>query len=135
MGLRLKNGTLIIIDHKSGRVKPVYEFGTQLNVYSIMGLAHFPEATQVQCAIHFMAEESIQWDKPHTPTHIIETLQPWLIDYLNKSTEAVEGFLPRKQTLCNWCEYKAICTEWNKNGEIESKTTNPAEQALETESA
>lgn len=113
MGMLVNNDRLIVIDHKSGRVKPVSEFGTQLDIYTLMAHAHYPEVKSVQCAINFLAVERVVWNPPRTKETIITVLRPWLLSSLNTCAKNVEGFSPHIGRHCNWCEYADICPEQN----------------------
>jgi len=111
MGILLENGYLIIIDHKSGRLRPMTYYGTQLDVYSIMSHAHFPEVKGVQCALNFMANDQVKWGKPKTAEYITQVLRPWLIKYLNDRASSVASFAAKLGTHCKWCDYRDICPD------------------------
>jgi len=110
-GLLLESGALLIIDHKSGRQRSLENYLTQLNVYSVMGVVMYPVAKSVQCALNFMATESIVWGTARSNTYVTGVLQPWLQSYLNKQAVSVSSFSPRTGWHCKWCDYRKICTE------------------------
>ena len=114
--LLLESGQVVIIDHKSGRKKPVDNYATQLDTYAVLALAHYPQATAVQCAIHFMAHEKVEWYVLRKRTDIVSLLQPWLVDTLNKRANGLEGFRPIvKRWTCGWCDFRKVCPEGNSN--------------------
>ena len=113
MGLLVNDDRLIVIDHKSGRVKPLSEYGVQLDVYTIMGQAHYPQIKSTQCAIHFVAESKLTWSKPKNAEHIVNVLRPWLLNYLTSRAEDATTEAPRVGRHCNWCEYRRLCSAWN----------------------
>ena len=108
-------GALVIIDHKSGKKKSVREYGAQLDIYKVMGLAHVPEAKSIQCAIHFLVDGDVVWEAPNKPSRIRELLQPWLIRYLSGCHDGLEGFEPKVSYLCNWCDFQSHCPEGGKS--------------------
>lgn len=111
MGLLLESGFLVIIDHKSGRLRPMSYYGTQLDVYAVMAHAYYPEVRGVQCALNFMASEKVTWGNPKSIKHIVEVLQPWLITYLNTRAESLVGYPARQGFHCRWCDYSSACPE------------------------
>ena len=119
--LVLDSGQVIIIDHKSGKKKPVSNYATQLDTYAIFALAHYPNAKAVQCAIHFMAHEKVEWYVVRKRADILSLLHPWLLDLLTKRATGLEGFSPvvRRWT-CGWCDFLKVCPEGKQsNGQRE----------------
>jgi ATP-dependent exoDNAse (exonuclease V) beta subunit len=117
----LDNGQAVIIDHKSGKKKPVESYATQLDTYAILALAHHPEIKAVQCAIHFMAHEKVEWYVLRRRDDIQSLLHPWLVGLLNKRTEGLRDYLPIvKRWTCGWCDFLKVCPEGNQqDGERE----------------
>lgn len=109
LSLFLDSGYVIIIDHKSGRLRPTQYYRTQLDFYSIMALAHFPEAKGVQCALNYLGADKVIWGTPLTSSHIRKTLHPWLAQYLTSRAERVLTPTPHVSPLCGWCDYEDIC--------------------------
>lgn len=110
-------GYVIIIDHKSGKKKPVNKFALQLDTYIVMAHAHFPECKGVQAALHFVAHSDIKWDTPRKPAQITKVLRPWLKNHLITATNHVTERTTHTGWWCNWCEFKPQCPAWNENGE------------------
>jgi len=124
MGLVLESGHVIIIDHKTGRVRPAAYYKTQLQFYTVMALAHFPDLKGVQCALHYVAHSKLEWSNPVKPSYIRGVLQPWLIDYLNKKSERADTLEASIGKHCDWCDFRSICTVRGPNvktGKGESK--------------
>lgn len=122
MGLLLKSGQLIIIDHKSGRLRPIKYYGTQLDIYSVMAQAHYPEVQGVQCALNFMAADKVSWGSHQSTKHITSILRPWLVKYLNRRATNLKDFAAKPGRLCSWCDYKTICPELGGNGKAGEAT-------------
>lgn len=119
--LLLDNGQAVIIDHKSGKKKPVESYSTQLDTYAILALANNPEIKAVQCAIHFMAHEKVEWYVLRRRDDIQSLLHPWLVSLLNKRATGLEGYNPVvKRWTCGWCDFLKVCPEGNQqDGERE----------------
>lgn len=117
MGLVLESGHVIIIDHKTGRVRPAAYYQTQLQFYTVMSLAHFPDLKGVQCALHYVAHGKLEWSNPVKPSYIKDVLQPWLIDYLNRKSERADTIAPTVGNHCKWCDFRSICTVRGPNVE------------------
>lgn len=109
MGLELQNDYVIVIDHKSGRVRPASYYKTQLDFYTVMALAVFPHLKGVQCALHYVAHGKLEWGSPVKPQYIREVLQPWLLSYLNKKSERIDTAIATPGMHCRWCDYRDIC--------------------------
>lgn len=115
LGLCLVNGYVIIIDHKSGRVRPAQYYRTQLDFYSIMALAQYPDAKGVQCALNYLAADKVVWNAPIRSDYIRKMLQPWLLDYLAARTKNAANPVPRTGVHCRWCDYKKLCPAWGSD--------------------
>lgn len=120
MGILLENGYLVIIDHKSGRLRPMSYYGSQLDIYAVMAHAHYPEVKGVQCALNFMAHDQVEWGKPKSAQFIVEVLRPWLIKYLNDRAQGLEEFPARVGNHCRWCDYRDVCPEQVSDGNGEN---------------
>lgn len=108
----LEDGHVVIIDHKSGKLKPISAFNKQLNIYTLLTYAKYQETTGLQCAINFMAHDKIDWGEPRKPGYVTKVLQPWFMTYLNTQVQRLKGFEARVSPLCGWCDYRDICPEW-----------------------
>lgn len=101
---------LIIIDHKSGKQRDLEHYTSQLKVYAVMGLARFPEARGVQCAINFVMPDQLVWGKFASAAKIREEYVPWMQEYLTTvCAELLKAPAPNKTKLCDWCGYRPIC--------------------------
>jgi hypothetical protein len=109
LAVLLRSGQLLIVDHKSGRPASVTKYMTQLDVYATMGLSKLPQVTAVQCGVHFLKNEKLDWAAVRTPDYIRTILRPWLRDFLNQRALGLEGYAPSVGRHCAWCDYKQIC--------------------------
>lgn len=109
MSLVLDSGHVIIIDHKTGRLRAPSYYQTQLDFYTVMALAHFPDLKGVQCALHYVAHGRLEWGNPVKPAHIRDVLQPWVLSFLNKRAESVDAAVATPGRHCTWCDFRTIC--------------------------
>lgn len=117
LAMLTQKGYVIIIDHKSGKKKPVTKFALQLDTYIVMAHAHYPDCKGVQAALHFVKHQDIVWDELRSPNHIVDVLQPWLKGHLSKAAGNVAERAPNTGWWCNWCDFKSQCPAWDENGE------------------
>lgn len=109
LGLITGNNDLVLFDHKSGKKKPLSEHSTQFNVYRLMGAAKYPDLRAIQCAIHYVEDGDVQWDRPMTIAQINSQLRPWMEVFLNKNHYALERMLqsgapePKTSWACSFC--------------------------------
>lgn len=117
-----QDGWMIIIDHKSGRKKPIEEHNTQFYCYMLMAIANFPEIKGVQCAINYIGSPKLDWAlRPDgaapgawTRAEIQARLYPWMQHYLNSlaiKLTALEDGVARAETgwQCGYCGYVDTC--------------------------
>jgi hypothetical protein len=109
LALLLKSGHVIIIDHKTGRRRPAAYYKAQLDTYSVFALSHMPHLIGVQCALHYVAHQQIEWSTPTNRPFVQNLLRPWLISYLARRAEraATQAANPGKH--CKWCDFREIC--------------------------
>jgi RecB family exonuclease len=100
---------LIVVDHKTGKPKPITFHYEQMYSYALMGVAHFP-VRAVQGTIHYVGETELSRMNGMTRDYIDSELRPWLVKYLNRLVEKialVEAGNPPHNTgwMCEWCPY------------------------------
>lgn len=111
--LVLENGYLIIVDHKSGKLKELSNFIKQLDIYAVIAYANFPEIKGVQSALNFVSYDHVLWGPKRTAQQIQQVLQPWLETYLKDCTDNLENFPAKISKLCGWCDYQERCPEYH----------------------
>ncbi len=113
-----ENNKVIVIDHKTGKRKPIAKHQTQLNTYLIFAAAHYPEITGTQAAIHNLAHyNEVDWAVPRSREYIVDVLQPWLLDYLTRQASGLETIEAKISPLCGWCNFRNSCPEWLAHAE------------------
>jgi putative RecB family exonuclease len=104
------NNDLVIIDHKSGKERPLDYYTPQLRVYALMGLAMYPETNNVKFGINFVTANKMVWGEV-TPAKTVQTeYRDWLAAHMNTvCQDLLTPPSPRTSKLCDWCGYKPIC--------------------------
>jgi len=121
LALFLKSGHVVIIDHKTGKVRPAAYYKAQLDIYSIFALSHLPGLVGVQAALHYVARQRIEWSDPVRRSHIEKLLRQWLISYLTRRAERVETGIATPGWHCKYCDFRETCPSAFKgdlNGEV-----------------
>jgi hypothetical protein len=109
--LLLESGHAVIIDHKTGKPRPIDYYGAQLDTYAVMAKVHYPELKGVQYALHFMASSEIVWAPPKSATHVVDVLYPWLLNYVIQRENFVKTYVAKPGFYCKWCDYRNVCPE------------------------
>jgi RecB family exonuclease len=111
-----KTKKVVIIDHKSGAVKPIDLYQTQTEAYAVFIERLVNGLEGVRIAIHYVgADPNINGKRtvwaPEYNMEVVRTqFRENLIAYLLKAAEAVaDSEEPHKCWLCNYCGYKPIC--------------------------
>ena len=108
-------GRCLVIDHKSGMVRPISEHQMQLDIYAVMACAKYPQITEVRGAIHHMgAEKDAQgrrthWSSEYSTEAVTTVLRKNLVAWLTEAAEAAATKEPRKNWKCKNCVYKSTC--------------------------
>jgi len=110
-GTMLPRNSLVIVDHKSGKEKPLDKHQKQLDSYAVLALAHMPEITAVRAGIHYMKTKKLDWHVSRSREHIQKILNGWLMHLLSSRAALLHSFTPNVSPLCNWCDYKNRCPE------------------------
>lgn len=122
-GLWTGEDTLVLIDHKSGRKKPINEHATQFYAYMVLAIGCFPTLRGVQCGINYFGEPRCDWfprfngdDGEWTRQEIEQHARPWLQRYLNATSKRLavidQGVsTPETGWQCEYCGYVDACPE------------------------
>lgn len=118
-GMITQDNVMIVLDHKSGRKKPMSEHSTQFYAYMLMVVANFP-VSAVQCGINYIGSQTVDWfpkqngESGAWSREDISKLQPWLATYLNNSSSKLRmieehAVLPETGWQCEFCGYVDSC--------------------------
>jgi RecB family exonuclease len=110
-----KDRRAIVIDHKTGVVKPISKYQEQTETYSVFVDALITGLSGVRMAIHYVGSDPnakgtrTMW-APEYGVDVVRTrFKQNLIDYLARAAEAAESSEPNECWLCNFCGYQSVC--------------------------
>ncbi len=115
--VRTRDGTIEIQDYKTGRWVPSQkqlDEDRQLALYQIGVEKQYGTRDPIRLVWHYVLSGKVK-TSVRTPEQLMELRRDTmaLIDRIARETE----YKPKKNTLCNWCEYQAICPLWNPGAE------------------
>lgn len=106
----------VVIDHKSGAVKPMTQFQAQLEGYAVMLEATVPRLKASRSAIHFVGSDPgpenkrTVWARELPAEFIRNTLRKQLIQRLADAANHVsKNDKPKTSWLCNYCGFEPSC--------------------------
>jgi len=103
-----------IHDYKTGNSLPTQEkieSDRQLALYSIAIKELFGQDKEILLIWHYLAHNQKIVSK--RTNEQLQELKKEIIELIKK-IEATTEFPPNKTILCNWCEHKSMCSEFNK---------------------
>lgn len=96
----LDGTTLVIIDHKTGKIRP--EHTDQLDLYAIVGFAHWGQVETVEAHLWYLDQGEIT-SKNYTRTEAEKLKKPW--EKRVKPMLTAKSFKPTPSRLCSWCDF------------------------------
>ena len=130
---KVTDGVWEIHDYKTSNSLPTQEkvdADRQLALYAIAVREMYPEARDVELVWHYVA-----FDTEVRSTRTPDQLEALRADVLSKieHIEAQTEFPARTSSLCDWCDYKALCPAWRH--QLDNAALPAEERALEPGSA
>ena len=112
-----KDGKLTVIDYKTGKSSSVRDYVTELCYYKMLVEDKYPEKTVEYAAIFFTKDgiysELMFTDAEYSAINCSITEYNSKIDLIEEVREKIEvgEFPPRRQFLCQYCDFKDHCDE------------------------
>jgi hypothetical protein len=99
----------LILDHKTGKQRELVHYKRQFDAYRWLLKATCPELEGALSAIHFVAEDTIDFFPGIFPLKDPIELRNTVVTNLNKATANSSDFTrTNKGPLCAWCGYKEL---------------------------
>ena len=129
----LENDEIEIHDYKTGNTmlsKEKIENSRQLALYSLAVKEMFGQNKKVCLIWHFLAQDIMICSRKTNEE--LENFRKEVIELI-KEIEATKEFQPTISRLCDWCEYKNICSAWNNKSKTQKTldTFKAAEEKIE----
>ena len=115
--VRKRDGVIEIQDYKTGRWVPSQkelDRDRQLALYQIGVAKQYGESESIRLVWHYVLSGKVR-TSTRTPEQL-DALRSDTIDVIDRIGRETE-YKPKKNTLCNWCEYQSICPLWNEGAE------------------
>lgn len=124
LGVVTRDGTLFVIDHKSGVAKDLrrdQKKKQQLQAYGVLAAPNLPQIAGMRAGIHFMQGDDpsmrLQWVDFVSADNLRRAYAPWLYERLNECAQHLaDDVFPARPTKkmpkgwpCHWCNYQAAC--------------------------
>ena len=109
----METGEYEIHDYKTGKFLPrqdALDKDRQLALYSLGIKKIYGQDKEVNLVWHFLAHNVTMRSK-RTNEQLVQLKNDTV--ELIKKIESTREFLPKVSKLCDWCEYKPICPEWD----------------------
>ncbi len=113
--VRAPDGTIEIHDYKTGQRVPAQQYldeDRQLALYQLGLEREYGERESFRLVWHYVARNQVRTSM-RTPEQL-DTLRRETIELIDR-IEAETEYAPNRIPLCQWCEYKSICPEWNED--------------------
>lgn len=129
LGAITGDGTLFVLDHKSGFAKHLYGDESkrrQLIAYAVLAMPNMPEIAGVRPGVHFLQGDDpdlrLQWMDFIPADNVRRAYAPWLFEHVNVcAAHLADGRFPAKVAKkknrgwpCHWCNYQAHCPDYQK---------------------
>ncbi len=112
---RLPDGTLKVLDYKTGKSKPLEPLrreDIQLATYALIVARKFRTPVS-RCAMLFLAEDQeVGWTPDEDWLREKEAEIAGLLDAIEREDRLPDGperFAPTPNPLCGWCDYRELC--------------------------
>lgn len=111
----LKGDVLHVYDFKSGRSYPSH--AAQLELYALIGLAHYPEASEVQCGAIYIDTGKLTRRR----TILRADSAALMVRWTDRASAlfAETAYSPKRGSGCYWCAFKdslgGPCSAWRND--------------------
>jgi CRISPR/Cas system-associated exonuclease Cas4 (RecB family) len=110
-GYLFDDGTLAVVDHKTGIKRAAADYAGQLEGYAVLAVANLPGWRKVWLGVHFVPSATMEWTRPVELAEVRGAFTPRLLATIETAARAVapEVPVPKPSGWCVRCSYKSIC--------------------------
>ena len=110
IGFLYDDGTLAVVDHKTGARYTNLANTDQLEGYAVLAAAGFRSVRRVWLGIHWVADAEVDWARPLASTEIQQDLMPRVLANIEAAALAVDdGPRSNPGVWCERCNYRTVC--------------------------
>ena len=110
VGFLYDEGTLAVIDHKTGARAARLQITDQLEGYAVLAAAWFRSIRRVWLGVHWVADAEVDWVQPMTTSEIQQDLVPRVLANIEAAALAVDdGPRANPGVWCERCNYRSVC--------------------------
>jgi len=112
---------VILLDHKTGKQRHLRYHETQFDCYLLLMKAKLQNLEYGRVGIHWAKWAKVEFSKQGRDITKIQPYIERLIDWLNLKATNLENLKETRQgPLCNWCDFKETCPEYNARSKIDN---------------
>ena len=110
-GYLFDDGTLAVVDHKTGIKRAAADYAGQLQGYAVLAVANLSGWRRVWLGVHFVPSATMEWTRPVELAEVRDTFTPRLLATIENAARAVapEVPVPQPSGWCARCSYRSIC--------------------------
>lgn len=118
----------LIMDHKTGKYKPIENYRAQFDMYLMLLKAANPSLEEVKIGINYLKVNKIEFVREMEDVRDIAPIRDRLLRFMNDSTRETHKLdWARRGPLCKWCNFYDICPAQTGNpdgGKKEEQSAN-----------
>jgi RecB family exonuclease len=109
-GFLYDDGTLAVVDHKTGYRSRHLAITDQLEGYAVLGAAGFRWIRRIWLGIHWVANGEVDWGRALSIREIQEDLVPRVLANIEAAALAIDdGPRSNAGVWCERCNYRSVC--------------------------
>lgn len=110
IGFLYDDGTLAVVDHKTGARWANMANTDQLEGYAVLAAAGFRSVRRVWLGVHWVADAEVDWTRPLAAAEIQQDLMPRVLANIEAAALAVDdGPRSNPGVWCERCNYRTVC--------------------------
>ena len=110
IGFLYDDGTLAVVDHKTGARYANLANTDQLEGYAVLAAAGFRSVRRVWLGVHWVADAEVDWARPLGVAEIQQDLMPRVLANIEAAALAVDdGPRSNPGVWCERCNYRTVC--------------------------
>jgi len=110
IGFVYDDGTLAVVDHKTGARYRNLAVVDQLEGYAVLGICGMRHVRRIWLGIHWVGDADMEWQPILPAAHVQRELVPRVLANIEAAALAVDdGPRPNPGVWCERCNYRSVC--------------------------